>query len=113
MDRGPLRSAIPGESAEQSHRDRIRRKRSLLHPADGRAFHLYPEERPAAAVWALQVLRPCRPVPLLRAAADPGVGKPLERCRGQLRTGGNGLPDRVYALRGLPGGSDLPLSSPA
>ena len=53
MDRGLLRSAIAGESAEQGHRGRIRGKRRFLRCADGRAFHLYPKEQLAEVVWAL------------------------------------------------------------
>ena len=53
MDRGLLRSAIAGESTEQGHRGRIRGKRRFLRFADGRAFHLYPKEQLAEAVWVL------------------------------------------------------------
>ena len=52
-DRSLLRSAIAGESAEQGHQGRIRGKRRFLRFADGRAFHLYPQERFTETVWAL------------------------------------------------------------
>ena len=53
VDRGLLRSAIAGESAEQGHWGRIRGKCRFLRFADGRAFRLYPKEQLAEAVWAL------------------------------------------------------------
>ena len=80
MDRGLLRSAIAGESAEQGHRGRIRGKRRFLRFADGRAFRFYLQEQFAEAVWALQIVCSRMAVPLLCAAAYLGIGQPLERC---------------------------------
>lgn len=107
MDHSLLRSAIPGGSAERDHRGRILRKRRLLCPAGHRSVYLYPAERPAGAIRATRAQGPCPPVPLLCAPCDPGVGGSLERRRHQLSAGGDGLPHRVYALRGLLGGGDL------
>ena len=63
MDRGLLRSAIPGKSAEQSPGDRICCERCFLHFAGHRAFRLYPKKQLAKAVWALQI-----PVPACRSS---------------------------------------------
>ena len=87
MDRGLLRSAIAGESAEQCHRGRILGKRCFLHLAGGHSFCLYPKEPFAKAIRALQIARSRLPISLLCAAASLGIGEPLERLRPQLFTG--------------------------
>ena len=80
MDRGLLRSAIAGKSAEQGHRGRIRGKRRFLRFADGRSLRLYPKEQLAEKVWALQIVCSRMAVSLLCAACNSGIMQPLERC---------------------------------
>ena len=87
MDRGLLRSAIAGESAEQGYRGRIRGKCRFLHFAVSRAFRFYLQEQFVEAVWALQIARSRMSLPLLCAAAYPGIGKSLEWLRPPLFTG--------------------------
>ena len=67
----------------------------------------YSEKQLAETVWPLQIVRSCTAVSLLCAADDSSIRKPLERRCSQLHAVGNVLPDRVYALRWILGGSDF------
>ena len=87
VDRGLLRPAITGKSAQQKDLNRILGKCCFLHLAGGHSFCLYPKEPFAKAIRALQIVRPRLPFSLLCAAASLGIGEPLERLRPQLFTG--------------------------
>lgn len=107
VDSDLLRSAVTGQSAERSCRDRILCKRFILHPAGDRYYCLYTKERLAEAVWTLQIACPCTAVPVLCAACHPGVGESMERYCVQLLAGRNSVPYHMHAMRRIPGGSDF------
>ena len=108
MDRGLLRPAISGKSAQQKDRSRILGKCCFLHLAGGHSYCLYPKKPFAKAIRALQIARSRLPISLLCAAASLGIREPLERHCAQLFTARNHLPYCVYAMRWFLGGSDLP-----
>ena len=81
VDRGLLRPAISGKSAQQKDRSRILGKCCFLHLAGGHSFCLYPKESFAKAVWTLQIAHSRLPVSLLCAAVSLGIRESLEwRC---------------------------------
>ena len=57
MDRGLLRPAISGKSAQQKDRSRILGKCCFLHLAGGHSYYLYPKKTFAKAIRALQIAR--------------------------------------------------------
>lgn len=107
MNCGLLRSAVVGKSIKQSHWNRVFCKCCFLYSANHSSLGFYSEKQLAETVWPLQIVRSCTAVSLLCAADDSGIRKPLERRCSQLHAVGNVLPDRVYALRWILGGSDF------